>query len=265
LNPIAAGCLLILMPVEIASAKPVGEEWILEQFHEDGGACTAYVCYDSMKVVCTRTDCHTLLIKAPDWQVWCFSPAQKVKWHCRLDQFNGQMLYSPYADGHKNRNPVRASGFGNLKGLPFTKYTLVNAQFDVLHGANPIRVRPEVSEFACRYFDVTDIPKVPLYCRHDKGWQAEYNAKDWSLDDFGSDLRQGFSLELKTMSWKKIPLRKSDFVVPEGLRAVREIGLVAFSAAQRDAMEGFVDDMGLSSEVGQSVKSQKKREAENRR
>src|SRR5436305_1973665 len=97
---LATVCLsLLLCPAACARAE--SEEWRLVQESLDMGPHTFYITHDAVKVVSERFGYH-FVCKAPDWDVHCFRPREKIEWIAHLAFFSGRLIANPFGDPSKN-------------------------------------------------------------------------------------------------------------------------------------------------------------------
>jgi hypothetical protein len=235
--------------IAAAFAQSNNSEWMLEQKQVDLGRVDLYVCHDAVKIVNSQWG-YQLLAKAPKWTVHCFRPESKTEWIGELTEFGGSMLSNPMAPAARNTERLGAFGAGTINGLNYTRYAPSRQSLAAIYGANEIPVAPQGTEFICRYYNIPDTGKVPLYRYKDKGHgQTKIPTKKalWLNMDYGRDLRGGLLVELLTKSGKKVPFNVTDFEYPHGYKRQR-ISEVAYSSKQKDTLNDVIDNMGFASD-----------------
>src|ERR1700733_1038566 len=88
--------LLLFLPMFSVSAKSNKIEWLLVQEKLDMGEHLVYVAPDAVKMVSKKCG-YQLLVRAPDWKVYCFRPDEKVLWIGRMQDFSGIVMLNPAA------------------------------------------------------------------------------------------------------------------------------------------------------------------------
>lgn len=233
-----------------AGAAPTKKgSWVLVQNGIESSTHLVTVSRDAVKVVSGKYGYH-VVFSAPKWEIHCFRPKEKIEWVGKLDSFNGNRLFSPFANGYANRTPLTVYGKGQLKGVKVTKYSEDRAPKSLIYGADELPVSPQIAEFLCRYFDVPVIEKVPLYHCTDKGYKPPPRRKgdSWSFQEIATDLRQGVVVDLSTVSWKAVPYNPADYQFPSGLAKVTSPQQVAYTSGQKEMFTDFLDGVGLSTE-----------------
>ncbi len=243
-------CTSSLVPSASFAAAPNKKfQWVLVQngIEESGHVVT--VSHDAVSVVSQKYGYH-VVAAAPTWVVHCFRPNEKIEWVTKLETFNGHRLFSPFAVGTANTTQMNFYGKGKFLGLKVTKYSEVSSPKSLSYLADEIPVTPKVAEFLCRYYDVPEMEKIPLFHCVDKGYAPPKPRKgdQWSFDEIAKDLRQGTVVDLTTISCKKVPYNSSEFEYPQGFRKVTSPGQAAYSSGQKEMFTDFLDDVGLSTE-----------------
>jgi hypothetical protein len=244
-----ASVIFLCSPTLPAGAKPDGSEWILEQKHQDLGNLDLYVCHDAIKIVNQQWG-YQLLAKAPGWSVHCFRPDDKTEWVGELDQFNGPAMINPMAPTTKITDHFGAFGKGKINGLRYTKYAPTAGSIGAIYGADDVPIAAQAAELICRYYNIADTGKLPLYRSNyrGKGQQAPAIKKNlWLNMDYGRDLRGGLIVSFVTQSGKQVPFNSADFDYPKGY-ARRPLTQVAYSSQQKDTLNDVINNIGFASE-----------------
>jgi hypothetical protein len=236
-------------------ARSALTEWVLVQSTPDMGDHTLYVAPDAVRIVSQKNG-YQILAKAPSWKVQCFRAAEKVIWTGDMELFNGLVMTDPYQLPLKKIVALRAIETGVRNGLKFTKYA-EGRKGSIICGADDIQVAAKGSEFICRYYYVPSLPKVPLYRRIYNENGKDAIKKTWLDRQISQDLRSGLRDTLITKSWKRVPFNSSDFDSPANYKKVNDIKQVAYSAAQKNEMKVFLDEIGFTSDYS-SRKAQSK-------
>jgi hypothetical protein len=253
-------CGLLAHPTAGAAADT---EWLLEQNHADLGKIDLYICHDAIKAV-NRQWGYQLLAKAPTWTVHCFRTETKIEWTGALGEFTGSMLSNPVALPDKNKDRLGAFGKGTINGLKYTRYATSRQSLAAVYGADDIAIAAPVSELLCRYYNMPDTGKIPLYHSQDKGrglHKPPEKKAIWLNMDYGKDLRGGLIVLLLTKSGKQIPFNPADFEVPHGY-TMRRPSEVAYSNKQKATLTDVIDNMGFTSDSpasGKQLPAQKPR------
>jgi hypothetical protein len=241
------------LPLIAVSAKSNKVEWLLVQDKLDIGEHLAYVAPDAVKIVSKKCG-YQLLVRAPDWKVYCFRPNEKLLWIGNLRDFSGIVMMNPAATVKQKIANVLPAGEGTINGLKCTNFTDPGTKNIEVMAASEIQVCPQVAELACRYFGSPSQKQYPLYYRvHGKKSVALLNKRSMWFDPNGlRDTRTGALVRLNTRSGKQVPYNAADFDYPHGYKTVTDIKQVTYSREQKKEMESLLDDIGF---VGDRTRS----------
>lgn len=242
----------------VVSAKPV-DVWVLEQHGEEQGNTTIYISRDAVRVINLEHGCQ-LLTRAPDWQVHCFRPKEKIEWVGDMTQFNGIMMVNPFAIPKKQgTGNLKEIGKGSFKGLKYTKYRTPHSHRDILCTADDIAVNPMAAEFLARLFYTPFKPTVPLFRVNDKGagQTAAQPEGKWIDMDSMKDLRGGMVTKLATTAWRREPYNAETFALPHGYKRIMDIVQISYSKNDKGQVNDMLKDVGFASDAPTLVDGKK--------
>lgn len=231
--------------VPAVQAKAPASQWLIVQRHETKLDTTIHVTRDAIRVEAGALGCH-LLARAPDWQVHCFRPQEKIEWIGDLDHFSGAVMSNPYTLPKPTRHGPLPPVVGEILvcGLKCQRYA--NMQGEV-QCSDQIVVDPMVVRFLNRLEGTPLVPSVPLYwCLNMKGRSLPAQAKsNWINTGMADDLRAGRIEKIRTTICKKVPYRAGDFEIPHGYKRKVDLIEVSYSRDQRSEIDEMLNNVGF--------------------
>jgi len=234
--------LLALMAFE--TALPVrafgATEWQFEQKHHATGWHKFYITPKEVKLVNVSLG-YQLVSRAPKWDVSAFRTDDKVSCNLSLSEYFKEQTSHPENlrinkfpvvkvedyQGVKTtvyRGPHHDDWVATFKGVPNTVYDLISAYYKA----------PPVDGVVLRSF------KPPT------GRPAKRKLVQMWVDEHESGTR------IATFKMKEAPYNSGDFVVPKGLKPVKDFKTVTTSIANRREAESIIEQMGLGEALGKT-------------
>jgi hypothetical protein len=227
-----------------SSPPPKSDEWILQQHLDGCGNLSTCVSKDAVKI--TNVDSgYQVVAKAPGWTVHCFRTKEKCEWVYEPNQFVGEMLENPGGAHRRQTAPVEQKDRGFLHGLHYKTYSFKTDPYAAMQAADDISASPQAIDFLCRFYNLPNPGKVPLYQAKVSRLAQAKIAKDWLDDvDFTEEQHSGMITKLATKSWKKVSFNPNDFNTPHGFKVVSDPTAVTFSGAEKSSMDEMFGDGG---------------------
>jgi hypothetical protein len=237
-------------PMASCAESMARTEWIFSQKEDTAGLNTLYVTRDAVKIVNTHLGCHAIA-KAPDWNVHCFQPKEKIEWIGKMDLFTGEVMINPYAiPKYRPACPLKAVAQGTFKGVKYKKYSV--RKNELLLSSSDIPVSPQAAEFLSRFYGTPYIQAVPLYsCEVLRGHNIRVSRQNPWIDlGMTDDLRSGLRVNLDTQSCKQVPYNAADFELPRNFKRMADLVSVTLSGDQKSQFSEMLDSVGFTSELG---------------
>jgi hypothetical protein len=237
-------------PVASRAESITRTEWIFSQKEDTAGLNTLYVTRDAVKIVNTHLGCHAIA-KAPDWNVHCFQPKEKIEWIGKMDLFTGEVMINPYAiPKYRPVCPFKAVAQGTFKGVKYKRYSV--RKRELLLASSDIPVSPQAAEFLSRFYGTPYIQAVPLYsCEVLPGRNLRVSPQTPWIDlGMTDDLRSGLRVNLDTQSCKQVAYNAADFELPHNFKRIADLVSVTLSGDKKSQFSEMLDSVGFTSELG---------------
>jgi hypothetical protein len=228
-------------------------DWQLLQMCRDTGETVVSISNKGLKIETKQTHI-TIVCKAPDWNVYVFSTANKRMIKFDLAHYDGQfhMVFTAFGKPSFNMLPFRKFETGKLESIPIDKYKTspewAMQQINAYHTRAFSGIFPKYSDYwtapsLCGSKEICTVISRNYGC---PDYHAIPMQLTWLPVDGGDK-----EIQLRTVKVKPISLTDKDFEVPKGFTMVKEYQhLNSHTRADTndtllyDALKGFKDSYG---------------------
>ena len=134
--------------------------YVFDCEHFGSGKFRYLVAADAIKI--TNTASGTVaLTKAPNWQLSCFRPNEKIEWFAPIDRFDpSSMISSRSSTKARKKSKFSVLGKEKLLGLSCLKYQINDGS--ILWVPEDLKTAPQINDFMSRYFRTPAVEAIPL-------------------------------------------------------------------------------------------------------